>query len=85
MVTRIRVPPGLAVEAGEYRAEDLGPVWDDVRGAEGVQIECPRHPDTWWPTKGRDLPLTELKTWRCPKCVWAFREGLKGSGGTPQF
>jgi len=85
MVTRIRVPEGLAVEAGVYDAADLAPVWDELRSVDGVEIECPRHPDTWWPTAGRDLPLAELKTWRCPKCVWAFREGLKGSGGTPQF
>ena len=64
---------------------DLAPVWDELRQARGVEIDCPRHTDTWWPTAGRDLPLTELRTWRCPMCAWAFREGLKGRGGSPQF
>jgi len=101
MVTRIRVPLGLDVEAGDYHVEmldggctatrktgarvDLASVWDELKGAVGVEIECPRHPDRWWPTVGRDLPLAELRTWRCPMCVWAFRQGLKGSGGTPRF
>jgi hypothetical protein len=100
-VTRIRVPPGLDVEAGDYYLEmldggctatrkngdrvDLASVWDELKGAVGVEIECPRHADRWWPTVDRDLPLAELKTWRCPMCVWAFRQGLKGSGGTPRF
>ena len=85
MLTRIRVPEGLVVEAGDYLVDDLGSVWDELYGAPGVEIECSRHPGTWWPTSGRDLPLAELRTWRCPKCVWAFRQGLKGSGGTPRF
>jgi hypothetical protein len=102
-MTRIRVPPGLAVAAGVYRVHgsaidgswhatsevgdrvDLGSVWDDLRDAVGVEINCPKHPDAWWPTVGTDLPLSELSTWRCPACAWAFREGLKGRGGSPQF
>ena len=100
-VTRIRVPQGLDVEAGDYHVEtldgrciatresggrvDLASVWDELRVTVGVEIECPRHPDRWWATAGRDLPAAELRTWRCPMCVWAFREGLKGSGGTPRF
>jgi hypothetical protein len=100
-VTRIRVPLGLDVEEGDYLVEsragsciaatdggdpiDLASVWDELKGAVGVEIECPRHPDRWWPSAGRDLALAELRTWRCPMCVWAFRQGLKGSGGTPQF
>jgi hypothetical protein len=64
---------------------DLVPIWDELREAVGVEINCPRHPDDWWPTAGRDLPLTELRSWRCPMCAWAFRESLKGRGGTPQF
>jgi hypothetical protein len=100
-VTRLRVPEGLAVAAGDYRVErrdggwtassetgerlDLGGVWDDLRGAAAVEIECSRHPDKWWPAAGYKLQLAEVMAWRCPNCVWAFRQGLKGRGGTPQF
>lgn len=70
-------------EAGNRVA--LAPIWDELRENPGVEIDCPRHQETWWPTAGQDLPLTELSSWRCPMCAWAFREGLKGRGGTPQF
>lgn len=99
MTTRIRIPAGLAVAPGVYRVDagggsatgeagdrvDLAPIWDELRETAGAEILCPRHPDTWWPTAGQDLPLAGLETWRCPTCAWAFRAGLKGRGGTPQF
>src|SRR5262245_43676760 len=64
---------------------DLAPIWDELRRASRVEIECPRHPETWWPIAGQDLPLAGLRTWRCPTCAWTFREGLKGRGGSPRF
>lgn len=97
MTTRIRIAAGVAVSAGVYRVDgvharndagdrvDLAPVWDELRRSPQVAIECPRHPDTWWPVAGLDLPLAGLATWRCPTCAWEFREGLKDRGGTPQF
>jgi hypothetical protein len=99
MRTRIRIPAGLTVAAGVYRVDaggrsatsdtgagvDLAPIWVELRATPGVEIACPKHPETWWPTAGQDLPLEALETWRCPACAWAFREGLKGRGGTPQF
>jgi hypothetical protein len=97
MTTRIRIPARLAVEAGVYRVDgihatseagdrvDLAPIWEELRNSAQVEIECPRHSDTWWPVAGQDLPLAGLRTWRCQTCAWEFREGLKGRGGTPQF
>ena len=64
---------------------DLAAVWDELLKAPGVEIECSRHPGSWWPLERADVPPAELETWRCPSCAWAFRQGLAGRGGTPQF
>jgi len=96
-MTRISVPPRLAVAAGVYhvgdghaRGEngdrvDLTPIWDELRESPGLEIECPKHEGTWWPTAGEAVPLSGLESWRCPTCAWTFREGLKGRGGSPRF
>jgi hypothetical protein len=72
-----------ATEAGGR--VDLTTIWEELRGSPGVEIECSRHPGSWWPTAGKEVPLAGLDTWRCPTCAWAFRQGLEGRGGTPQF
>jgi hypothetical protein len=87
-MTRVRVPAGLSVPAGDHEVESGAvdaSVWDELRAAPGVEIECSRHPGSWWPISRVDVPLAELGTWRCPSCAWAFRQGLAGRGGTPQF
>jgi hypothetical protein len=87
-MTRVRVPAGLSVPAGDYEVESDAidaSLWDELRAAPGVEIECSRHPGSWWPISRADVPLAELGTWRCPSCAWAFRQGLAGRGGTPQF
>jgi hypothetical protein len=69
-------------DAGEI---DLTQDWDELRDGPGVEIECTRHPGRWWPTAGKDIPVDEVQSWRCPNCAWAFRQGLADRGGTPQF
>ncbi len=94
--TGLAVPAGIyrvGAEAVEARREDsetggsldLTSMWDDLRKVPGVEIECPKHSDRWWPTSANDISLAELTSWRCPMCAWEFREGLKGRGGTPQY
>jgi hypothetical protein len=87
-MTRVRVPAGLDVPAGDHQIEKDeidAALWDELRATPGVEIECARHPGSWWPIARADVPLAELETWRCPSCAWAFRQGLAGRGGTPQF
>jgi hypothetical protein len=69
-------------DAGEH---DFAQDWKKLCEVPGVEIECSRHPGLWWPTAGKDIPVNEIPTWRCPNCAWAFRQGLAGQGGTPQF
>jgi hypothetical protein len=101
-MTRVRIPAGLHVAAGDYDIgarstagrrrgtseagqHDFSRDWDELREVPGVEIECSRHPGLWWPTAGKNIRLNEVPTWRCRNCAWAFRQGLAGQGGTPQF
>ena len=87
-MTRVRLPAGLGLAEGVYDFAD-GRLdmqdWNALREAPGVEIECARHPGQWWPTAGKHIDLGEVRRWRCPDCAWAFRQGLGGRGGTPQF
>jgi hypothetical protein len=86
-MARVRLPAGLTLPEGVYDHADvrLAPDWDVLREVEGVEVECKRHLDQWWPTAGMGIELGDLQTWYCPRCAWAFRQSLGGRGGTPQF
>ena len=79
-MTRVRLPEGV------YDTDQLDlERWDEIRDVPGVEIECARHPDEWWPTAGKGVAAADLRDWRCPNCAWAFRRKISGTGGTPQF
>jgi hypothetical protein len=59
--------------------------WNEVREVLGVEIECVRHPGRWWPTRGAEIPVDEVQSWRCLNCAWAFRQVLRTSGNRPPF
>lgn len=76
---------GSCLGTSDTDQHDFSQDWDEVRELPGVEIECSRHPGQWWPTADKHIPVNEVPNWRCPNCAWAFRQGLAGRGGTPQF
>ena len=87
-MTRLRLPAGLGLVEGIYDFADVQldtQYWKVLREAVGVEIECDRHPGQWWPTAGKHIDLSEVRSWRCSDCAWAFRQGFNSAGGTPQF
>jgi hypothetical protein len=59
--------------------------WYELREAIGVELECARHRGRWWSTRGKEIPVDGVQSWRCPNCAWAFRQALGRSGNRPPF